>query len=379
MKTSLKTAGSFFRTSIIGTAFALSVAVCGSGALAQEISSEDEFFAEFELSQSLDIVRSLTILAAHQEESFSQNGSRQSGEISLFEFVASEIDLFSGLQTDIVLDEYFQEIFRVKDSGGKPITLIRCEAEEAGELDCLQGWFTFGARTLRIKGSFPVEKLTGGVSVGLTTAEVDLQMQASNQQVGSETEREIGNRAISLGWEIERTEDGLEIEFDRDFNGPQPGNFNQVDVAKSSFFPATISGSIVIDGVDWMQGMQLQFGVIGMDENEFTVVTGASCGDGVCTSNEFCETCPSDCGACVICGDGICSFPDENAQTCFIDCNFCGDGICFNTSGEDCITCPGDCGSSNGICDLANGDCFNCSVDCTQEECEICVPSCGPF
>ncbi len=46
------------------------------------------------------------------------------------------------------------------------------------------------------------------------------------------------------------------------------------------------------------------------------------CGDGVCTGNETCDGCPSDCGSCL---------------------NECGDGVC--ESGETCESCEADCGS----------------------------------
>ena len=44
----------------------------------------------------------------------------------------------------------------------------------------------------------------------------------------------------------------------------------------------------------------------------------------------------------VLCGDGICSSPQENVKTCSIDCSStCGDGIC-TIKLESHETCPRD-------------------------------------
>lgn len=57
----------------------------------------------------------------------------------------------------------------------------------------------------------------------------------------------------------------------------------------------------------------------------------------------------SKCGVS-ICGDGKCS-SDENCQSCPIDCGrcgeYCGDGNC--ASNEDCYSCPEDCGTCKFI------------------------------
>ncbi|MDP2629059.1 MAG: hypothetical protein Q8P15_04155 [Nanoarchaeota archaeon] len=50
-----------------------------------------------------------------------------------------------------------------------------------------------------------------------------------------------------------------------------------------------------------------------------------SCGDKICSSNENCNTCSKDCGACekslssAFCGDGVCS-STESSYTCSSDC-----------------------------------------------------------
>ena len=97
----------------------------------------------------------------------------------------------------------------------------------------------------------------------------------------------------------------------------------------------------------------------------------SSCGDGVCSDDENCTTCPKDCGICpTSCGDGVCN-DDENCTTCPKDCGicptFCGDGVCGDD--ENCTICPKDC----GICPTFCGDGV-CSVD---ENCTICPKDCG--
>jgi hypothetical protein len=45
------------------------------------------------------------------------------------------------------------------------------------------------------------------------------------------------------------------------------------------------------------------------------------CGDNKCDGSERCESCPSDCGTCNVCGDGKCSVTEvENCSTCAADC-----------------------------------------------------------
>lgn len=46
-----------------------------------------------------------------------------------------------------------------------------------------------------------------------------------------------------------------------------------------------------------------------------------------------------DCGACPVCGDGVCGSGEP--LTCPSDCTVCGDGVC--SPGESSLTCPADC------------------------------------
>lgn len=98
---------------------------------------------------------------------------------------------------------------------------------------------------------------------------------------------------------------------------------------------------------------------------------GSLCGNGTCDGGEACETCPTDCGACADCGDGICNSKYESCTDCEADCGecvgFCGDGICED--GESCTGCPGDCGVCPSVC--GNGACE------FDETCSTCEADCG--
>jgi hypothetical protein len=126
-----------------------------------------------------------------------------------------------------------------------------------------------------------------------------------------------------------------------------------------------------------------------------------TCGDGVCShdDDEVCENCPSDCGACPVCGNGACETETglESCQSCAEDCgacSVCGDGDCSESSGETCTTCPADCnvcaGCGNGTCDDSE-TCESCAADCgacggcgdascdiaAGESCQSCEDDCG--
>jgi hypothetical protein len=124
-----------------------------------------------------------------------------------------------------------------------------------------------------------------------------------------------------------------------------------------------------------------------------------NCGDGVCVhdEDEVCETCPQDCGACPVCGNGACEKASglESCESCEQDCgacSTCGDGACSAESGEDCTTCVADCGAcqtcGNGACDETE-TCDSCQADCgacktcgngtcdAGESCQNCEDDCG--
>ena len=68
--------------------------------------------------------------------------------------------------------------------------------------------------------------------------------------------------------------------------------------------------------------------------------TCPKCGDGECEGFEP-ISCPQDCQVIIICGDGICTLPEEDPSSCPEDCGSCGDGIC--TPPEDFVSCWEDC------------------------------------
>ena len=97
------------------------------------------------------------------------------------------------------------------------------------------------------------------------------------------------------------------------------------------------------------------------------------CGDGSCSADENCATCPADCGNC--CGNGQCeTLFTETELTCPADCArtpTCGDHVCDANIGENCSTCSADCGSccGNGTCDHQYGETsVTCSADCQPAE-----------
>jgi hypothetical protein len=128
--------------------------------------------------------------------------------------------------------------------------------------------------------------------------------------------------------------------------------------------------------------------------------TDLLCGDGTCDHEaaEECDSCPADCGACPVCGDGVCAQLTgglESCESCEADCgacSVCGDGKCVAESGEGCTSCPDDCGQcagcGDGTCGAAE-TCESCAQDCgacktcgdgvcgAGETCKTCDDDCG--
>lgn len=105
----------------------------------------------------------------------------------------------------------------------------------------------------------------------------------------------------------------------------------------------------------------------------------SACGDGICSPDESCETCPGDCGACApVCGDGVC-YPEEEC-ICLEDCPICWEPECtdgLDNDGDGLIDMedPGcshpldeseyDDWCGNGVCEPEFGeDPTTCEVDC---------------
>jgi len=126
-------------------------------------------------------------------------------------------------------------------------------------------------------------------------------------------------------------------------------------------------------------------------DDEINTLAKGSCGNGSCTGNETCSSCPQDCGACASCGDGTCN-GTETCSTCASDCGACascGDGTCNGS--ETCSTCASDCGAcsacGDGVCGSGEScwDCDDCTCGCNGV-CEpwndlgdcFCPRDCGP-
>jgi len=114
------------------------------------------------------------------------------------------------------------------------------------------------------------------------------------------------------------------------------------------------------------------------------------CGDGTCDATETNSTCPGDCPATAVCGDGnldageVCD--DNNTvdgDGCSADClsdETCGNNVTDTTVGEVCDDgnttdgdgCSADCSSDetcgNGTCDT-NEDNATCPTDCPPDPC----------
>jgi hypothetical protein len=110
-----------------------------------------------------------------------------------------------------------------------------------------------------------------------------------------------------------------------------------------------------------------------ISKNECGVCEATTCGDLTCDEEETCDSCPTDCGPCVMCGDETCD-ASESCSSCPDDCGecppaVCGDDVCEDGE-ETCDECPEDCGVCPSVC----GD-GTCQLD---ESCETCSDDCGP-
>ena len=114
------------------------------------------------------------------------------------------------------------------------------------------------------------------------------------------------------------------------------------------------------------------------------IVTGPTCGDGMCNGTETCTNCARDCGACPpSCGDGMCN-GTETCTSCARDCGACppscGDGMCNGT--ETCTNCARDCGACPNPCNATscsacteNSACLWCrtTLSCVQAAGSTCA------
>ena len=116
------------------------------------------------------------------------------------------------------------------------------------------------------------------------------------------------------------------------------------------------------------------------------------CGDGVCSADEDCTSCASDCTCDSVCGDGVCD-ADESCDTCCQDCGVCDtggggggggselpvstNGRCGTNSPEGAVCPTGLCCSQYGWC---VGDCRSPCVcvsiaACLTLVCGCCLPT----
>ena len=124
---------------------------------------------------------------------------------------------------------------------------------------------------------------------------------------------------------------------------------------------------------------------------------GPYCGDGVCNGAETEATCCTDCGCTQSCesqcqppqGVANCKcYPANGNHQCVAECTVatCGDGVC--SPGEQCNTCPADCGCSGSLpfclnsvgalCnDPSSPDC-SCACIAATFPCNPSTPLCCP-
>ena len=105
-----------------------------------------------------------------------------------------------------------------------------------------------------------------------------------------------------------------------------------------------------------------------------TETTAGFCGDEECLGDEYCDTCPVDCGECTVCGNGECEpgQPLESPGTCAVDCGGCGDGICSINELEEDGFCHSDCGYACG-----DGVCNETEQAFDEEDADYCPVDCG--
>ena len=106
------------------------------------------------------------------------------------------------------------------------------------------------------------------------------------------------------------------------------------------------------------------------------------CGDGECSEDEDCATCPGDCQC--VCGDGLCS-AGEDCETCGPDCGACacGDGLCSPGECADCpADCPDGCFCPHDECSMGDAldpGCGDCVTSVCNRRSSCCTTMWGPL
>ncbi len=185
-------------------------------------------------------------------------------------------------------------------------------------------------------------------------------------------------KAFMTGPDMTKAADGVSYSYyrgDADGDGsPAPGDISTMNLvvagANSAHCYALGHGpsqtgpivdlncSIVLEmnndnKVDSLDKLLLQNAVAGYE---------VGCGNGKCDSGENPTTCPSDCLA-KTCGNNVCE-PGEKEKGC-ADCSpDCGNGIC---DGKDTvINCPTECFCGDGICSKPGENKNSCPTDCSK-------------
>lgn|GEM_PF-3459920 len=128
----------------------------------------------------------------------------------------------------------------------------------------------------------------------------------------------------------------------------------------------------------WCDKQCVQMGDCCTDYAKYCQGPTVVCGDGKCQGPfENAKNCPKDCKSDTkpVCGNGKCEPPTETAQSCPKDCQtstvVCGDGKC-QAPFENAQNCPKDCQTSTVVC--GDGKCqapfenaANCAKDCKTD------------
>jgi hypothetical protein len=114
-------------------------------------------------------------------------------------------------------------------------------------------------------------------------------------------------------------------------------------------------------------------------------VSNVTCGDGLCSPGESCDTCPADCArgtfAYAVCGNGVCEAADgETMMTCPYDCRTDRTGVFKLECGLN-GACPTGCNEGRFVCTtFSAGTMDSCCGDgaCTQgENARVCAVDCA--
>jgi|GEM_PF-4875685 len=332
---------------------------------------------------SANKAKNLLIIASQTTGSGAEFGISWESAVSVdFGFEYDETNLLTNTTTQII-GTFARADVRSHERGGSPVTELFCVDSVGFPAPCQNpGWFTIGEWGMGVNGKkMRVQKYVGGQLVGETTADVKISFKPTTEPLpGNDAEGRARlvdrtNRTGFFNFTYDATGDKVIVTINQSHGLPEPGPSNALTLNKTSGAAVAGSGSILVDGVDLLKGLQQQTGSFVKFNGSSTLSGSEICGDGTCSSNESCSTCSADCGPCFVCGDGLCA--PEEIIICYEDCH-CGDNFC-DTTLEDSNTCPGDCFCGDGACDSTE-DLTTCPADCqpflwqfpcsTSQECQ---------